>query len=66
MKRDRQARWDKVHLRTVSTHLTYQEWATLRAICEAEGTKPYRLLRDYLREYMRLAHRRLFEPRDYR
>lgn len=66
MKRDRQARWDKDHLRTVSTHLTYQEWATLQALCEAEGTKPYRLLRNYLREYMRLASRRLFEPYSYR
>lgn len=66
MERNRQAKWDKLHLRTVSTHLTYKEWARLRAICDAEGKTPYRLLQDYLRHYMDAAERRLFDPRAYR
>ena len=64
--RNRQRTWDKKHLRTVSTHLTYKDWARLQMICEAEGTKPYRLLRDYLKHYMAAAERRLFDPRAYR
>ena len=63
MNRKRQAMWDKRHLKTVSCHLTYAEWARLRAICNATGTKPYRLIRDYLRHYMDAAERRLFDTR---
>lgn len=63
MERTRQTKWDKRHLKTVSCHLTYREYARLQAICYAEGTKPYRLIRDYLRYYTDAAERRLFDVR---
>lgn len=51
-RRERQARWDRRHLVTVSTHLTEGEYWELRALCAAEGRKPYELLRTYLLAYM--------------
>jgi len=42
--------WTKRNLRTVSTHLTVPQAKELQAICRRHGTKPYRLLRDYLLE----------------
>ncbi len=42
--------WTKRNLRTVSTHLTVQEADELKNLCVRMGTKPYRLVRDYLLE----------------
>lgn len=42
--------WAKRNLRTVSTHLTVPQAKELQAICRRHGTKPYRLLKDYLLE----------------
>ena len=60
--RSRQARWDRRYLKTVSCHLTTRQYDTLRIICEAEGTTPYKVIQDYLRHYIRSADARLFSP----
>ena len=49
--RTRQSHWDKRYLVTVSTHLTRQQYDIVKAVCQARGTKPYRLMRDCLLEY---------------
>lgn len=62
--RDRQGRWDKRYLVTVSTHLTRREYDVLMGVCAALGTKPYAIVRDYLREYCRQAQNRLERDAD--
>lgn len=57
--RQRQSRWDRRHLVTVSTHLTARQHEILTAACRAEGTTPYRIVRDFLQEYVDAAERRL-------
>lgn len=52
-KRKAQAKWDRRHLFTVSTHLTTQQHDRLRHACACKGTIPYRLVRDFLLSYIR-------------
>jgi len=52
MKRDRQARWDAAHLKTVGTKLDAAEWLELRARCLAESVTPYALVKRLVREWM--------------
>ena len=40
----RQDRWDKVHLRTVSTHLREEEDALFRVACSLERTTRYAVM----------------------
>lgn len=48
----RQRKWDKKHLRTVSTHLRAEEVQRLRMLCLVNCVTPYALLRDWLRAYI--------------
>ena len=50
MERDRQARWDYEHINTVSTKMLRGEDMQLRAMCLAQGTTPYALLRLLIRK----------------
>ena len=50
--RQRQAKWDKRHLMTVSTHLTMEEYARLQAVCAVTRERPYRILREFLLQYI--------------
>ena len=50
--RQRQAKWDKRHLMTVSTHLTMEEYARLQAVCAVTRERPYRILREHLLKYI--------------
>ena len=52
MERDRQARWDYEHINTVSTKMLRGEYMQLRAMCLAQGTTPYALLRLLIRTWM--------------
>lgn len=57
--RKRQSKRDKRHLITVSTHLTDCGYYLLRAACRADGTKPYRMVRDFLTVYIDAAEDRM-------
>jgi|GEM_PF-3132614 len=50
-----QAKWDRRHMVTVSTHLTRRQWQTLRKVCERNHVTVYALVRDFLLAYIR-AH----------
>lgn len=50
--RERQAKWDRRNLRTVSTHLTVKEARELKEFCQRRGISPYALVRRLLREAM--------------
>lgn len=50
--RKRQEKWDKQHLRTVSTKLRKEEYAALVDICMLRGIKPYTLLRRLVRVHI--------------
>lgn len=50
--RKRQEKWDKQHLRTVSTKLRKEEYAALVDICMLWGIKPYTLLRRLVRVHV--------------
>ena len=50
--RERQARWDYEHISTVSTKMLRGEYMQLRAMCLAQGTTPYALLRLLIRTWM--------------
>lgn len=50
--REPQARWDKRHLVTVSTHLTKLQWERLRYHCACDGVTVYALVREYLLRYI--------------
>lgn len=52
MERDRQARWDYEHINTVSTKMLRGEYMQLRAMCLAQETTPYALLRLLIRTWM--------------
>lgn len=47
-------KWDSRNLRTISTHLRKDEAEELRRICAAQHMTPYAMLREYLRDYIRL------------
>ena len=49
MDRSRQAKWDRLHMRTVSTKLRKEEYEELMDYCIRRGTKPYTLLRRIMR-----------------
>lgn len=53
--RERQSKWDRRHLVTVSTHLNDREYDLLRAACRADCTTPYKLVRDFLQGYIEAA-----------
>lgn len=57
--RHKQALWDKRHLITVSTHLTTAQYDLLRAACRADATTPYRIVRNFLLNYIEAADERL-------
>ena len=50
--RERQAKWDRRNLRTVSTHLTVKEARELKEFCQRRGISQYALVRRLLREAM--------------
>ena len=50
--RERQSKWDRRHLVTVSTHLNDRDYDLLKAACRADCTTPYKLVRDFLQGYM--------------
>ena len=50
--RERQARWDATHLRTVSTKVTVAEAKRLHEACEKEGITVYALVRWFLSEWL--------------
>ena len=52
MERDRQAKWDGENMATVSTKMLRGEYMQLRAMCLAQGTTPYALLRLLIRTWM--------------
>lgn len=47
-----QAKWDKHHLFTVSTHLTTKQYERLKRCAARDGVKVYRLLWLFLQDYM--------------
>ena len=47
-----QAKWDKHHLMTVSTHLTRKQYDRLKRCATRDGVKVYRLLWFFLQDYM--------------
>ena len=57
--RERQSRWDRRHLVTVSTHLNDRDYDLLRAACRADCTTPYKLVRDFLQGYIEAAGERI-------
>lgn len=52
MERQRQKRWDKRRLRTISTHISLRDYEALRWRCEREGTTPYKLLQEAVQRYL--------------
>ena len=50
--RSRQAKWDRRHIRTVSTKLRKNEYNELLDICALWNVKPYTLLRRLLRVHV--------------
>ena len=46
--RDRQQKWDRANLRTISTHLPREMAENLKILCKNRGITPYMLLRNYL------------------
>ena len=50
--RKRQEKWDKQHLRTVSTKLRKEEYAALLDMCMLWGIKPYTLIRRLVRVHV--------------
>lgn len=50
--RKRQEKWDKQHLRTVSTKLRKEEYAALLDMCMLWGIKPYTLVRRLVRVHV--------------
>ena len=57
--RERQSKWDRRHLVTVSTHLNDRDYDLLRAACRADCTTPYKLVRDFLQDYIEAAGERI-------
>lgn len=52
MERQRQKRWDKRRLRTISTHISLRDYEALRWRCEREGTTPYKVLQEAVERYL--------------
>jgi hypothetical protein len=50
--RGRQAKWDREHLRTVTTKMTRRKYEIFKRDCEAERTTPYALLGRLIAEWM--------------
>ena len=48
-----QAKWDKRHLITVSTHLTRKQYDRLKRCAARDSVKVYRLIHDFLILYIR-------------
>ena len=48
----RQSRWDKVHLRTVSTHLREEENELFRIACSLERTTRYAVVQALTRNWL--------------
>lgn len=67
MNRDRQARWDKNGLKTVSTKLPRAQAEEFEALCESEGTTKYAVLRNFVVLYaarLRMRKRKEVPPVD--
>lgn len=47
--RGAQAKWDKVHLRTVSTKLSKSDYAAFYDFCMLHGETPYSVMRRMIR-----------------
>lgn len=47
----RQRKWDKKHLRTVSTKVTRREYEELKALCNARCTTVYAVMQELLRAW---------------
>ena len=47
-----QAKWDRRHLVTVSTHLTRKQYAQLRRCLAYDQIRVYRLVRKFLLDYI--------------
>ncbi|WP_294855810.1 hypothetical protein [uncultured Oscillibacter sp.] len=47
----RQLKWDKKHLRTVSTKVTRREYEALKAVCAARCTTVYAVMQELLRAW---------------
>lgn len=47
--RGAQAKWDKVHLRTVSTKLSKSDYAAFYDLCMLHGETPYSVMRRMIR-----------------
>lgn len=52
---NRQAKWDRQHVRTASTRLPMEEYVALKAECAAEGTTVYALTQKLLRDWLALG-----------
>ena len=48
-----QAAWDKRNLKVFSTKLTARQAERVRAACDRIGITPYKLLQDYLLQWVR-------------
>lgn len=53
MKRDRQAKWDRENLATISTKLPRKEWIEFKEECWIMGETPYGILRRIVRNWMK-------------
>ena len=51
-RRPRQAKWDRRHLVTVSTHLTEAQYNILRAVCTIKRVTPYEICRKALLDFI--------------
>ena len=62
--RERQSKWDRRHLVTVSTHLNDRDYDLLKAACRADCTTPYKLVRDFQHGYIEAAGERIADRAD--
>ena len=53
-RRERQARWDRRYLRTISTHLPVDEALRFKSLCYRRNTTPYEVLQAYIRHWSRV------------
>lgn len=49
--RERQARWDSEHMKTVSTRLTVEEYRAFRTLCRQERRTMYSVLRVLIKQW---------------
>ena len=71
MERERQKRWDRENLCTISSKMLPREYRTFRLACDAAGVTMYtlirRLVRDWLMQFAQQypdAARRILERRE--